>query len=201
MQPTAGLILSESDRIKWDQRYRAGNGPGSDAPSWLNEIEKELPTQGRALDIAAGAGRIAVFLARRGLDVVAVDISRVGLELATRSAEKEGVQIDTLVVDLESESLPTGPFDVITCFHYRQRDLFPQVRSILSPGGVFVAEIATLPNLERHAHPSIEYLAEPDELRQDCAPLEIVYYEEGWFEEHALARVVARKQFVGNEVP
>ena len=124
---------------------------------------------------------------------VAVDISSAGLELASRAAQDKGLNIDTVTPDLETEPLPEGPFDVITCFHYRQRDLFPYMRERLSPGGVLVAEVATIPNLEHHAHPSIQYLAEHGELRRDCAPLEIVYYQEGWFDDNALARVVARK--------
>jgi hypothetical protein len=63
----------------------------------------------------------------------------------------------------------------------------------LGPAGTFIAEVATVANLERHQHPSRRYLAEPGELEQDCAPLEIRYYQEGWFDDEALARVVARK--------
>jgi hypothetical protein len=110
-----------------------------------------------------------------------------------QGAVSRGLEIETLSEDLEAESLPEGPFDIITCFNYRQRDLFPPIRERLKVGGFLVAEVATVPNLERHAHPSLKYLAEPGELRQDCAPLEIIYYQEGWFGDRASARVVARK--------
>jgi SAM-dependent methyltransferase len=158
-------------------------------------MDDELPRQGRALDIAAGSGRLALWLASRGLEVVAMDISPVGLDLARQAAQAAGLQLVTIPADLEVEPLPDGPFDVITCFRYRQRDLFPTIRNRMGPGGILIAEVATVPNLERHPHPSRKYLAETDELRRDCAPLEIIHYEEGWFEDHALARVIARQGF------
>ncbi len=185
--------MAESDRIKWDQRFAQSSEIDLSPPNWLKEVEASLPQQGYALDIAAGAGRLAIWLAVRGLDVLAVDISRAGLELARRGAAAKGLQIETLSEDLEAEPLPEGPFDVITCFNYRQRDLFPFIREGLKVGGFFLAEVATIPNLERHAHPSLKYLAERGELRQDCEPLEIIYYLEGWSDDRASARVFARK--------
>jgi len=185
--------MAESDRTKWDQRFARASENELAPPDWLKEVDAALPRQGYALDIAAGAGRLAIWLAGRGLDVVAVDISPAGLELARQAAVSRGLQIETISADLEAESLPEGPFDVITCFNYRQRDLFPFIHERLKVGGFLLAEVATVPNLERHAHPSLKYLAELGELRQDCAPLEIVYYQEGWSGDRASARVLARK--------
>ncbi len=124
---------------------------------------------------------------------MAVDISSIGLELARQATLSGRLRIVTLRADLEAESLPDGPFDMITCFRYRQRDLFPYIRERLRLGGILIAEVATVPTLERHPRPSLKYLAQTGELRRDCAPLEIVYYREDWFDYHALARVVARK--------
>lgn len=185
--------MAKSDRLKWDKRYSQDGELGQGPPPWLIEVDREIPSQGRALDIAAGSGRLSLWLATRGLDVLAVDVSSVGLELARQAAEAGGLPIETLVLDLDAEPLPDGPFDLIACFHYRQLNLFPVIRERLRPGGVFIAELATVPNLERHVHPSFQYLAEPGELKRDCQPLEIVYYQEGWFEDHSMARVVARK--------
>jgi SAM-dependent methyltransferase len=185
--------MAESDRVRWDQRYRQASEIDLDPPGWLKEIDSVLPRQGYALDIAAGTGRLAIWLAGRGLDVLAVDISQAGLELARQEAVSRGLVIETLSADLEAESLPKGPFDVITCFNYRQRNLFPPIRERLKVGSLLLAEVATVPNLERNTHPSLRYLAELGELRQDCAPLEIVYYQEGWFGGRASARVLARK--------
>ena len=185
--------MAASDRTKWDQRFAQAGEIDLAPPDWLKKVDAAVPRQGCSLDIAAGAGRLAIWLAVRGLDVLAVDISPAGLELARRATAAKGLQIETISADLEAERLPEGPFDVITCFNYRQLDLFPFIRERLKVGGFLLAEVATVPNLERHAHPSLRYLANPGELRQNCAPLEIVYYREGWFDGHASARLLARK--------
>lgn len=185
--------MADSDRIKWNQRFSESDEVDLAPPDWLEEVEAAVPRQGNTLDIAAGAGRLAIWLAGRGLDVLAVDISGAGLELARKGAAAKGLQIETLSEDLEAEPLPEGPFDVITCFNYRQRGLFPFIRERLKVGGVFLAEVATVSNFERRAHPSLRYLAEHGELRQDCGPLEIIYYLESWSAGRASARVLARK--------
>ncbi len=185
--------MAETDRIRWDRRYSQASEIDLTPPDWLKEVDAWLPRQGCALDIAAGAGHLAIWLAGLGLNVLAVDISPAGLEQARQGALAKGLRIETISADLEAEPLPEGPFDVITCFNYRQRNLAPFIRERLKVGGCLLAEVATVPNLERHAHPSLKYLAEPGELRQDCAPLEIIYYLEGWSDDRASARVLARK--------
>src|SRR5688572_10189640 len=98
--------MAESDRIKWDEKFRRGEHEGQDAPAWLRELEEDFPTGGEALDVAAGAGRMALWMARRGLSVTAVDISPVGLALCREAASDEKVKIRTMVADLERDTLP-----------------------------------------------------------------------------------------------
>ena len=121
------------------------------------------------------------------------DVSPVGLAQASEAARTAGCALETLVIDLESEPLPSGPFDVITCFHYLQRELFPALIARLAPRGWLCVEIATTTNLERHAHPSRRFLLEPGELAQLIAPLALVHSVEGWFDERHVARVAAQR--------
>jgi SAM-dependent methyltransferase len=184
--------MAEADRERWDRRYRAGSHAALEAPGWLAEIDDELPRSGRALDVATGAGRVAVWLAERGLDTTAVDISREAVDLCRANAETAGSSLSTLILDLERGALPKGPFALITCFFYLQRELFPALRERLAPGGCLVCELPTRRNLERHAKPGSRFLLEANELLELVAPLELVYYREGWVEDRALARAVAR---------
>jgi SAM-dependent methyltransferase len=142
---------------------------------------------------------MAVYLARRGLEMTAVDISPVGLALCREAARDEGLTIKTLVRDLEREGLPAvdaqgAGWNVIACFHYRQPDLFQGMQRALAPGGVVVAEVETVRALERQPQrPGARWLAEPNELLRALAGLEIVYYREGWIGERSLARIIARR--------
>jgi len=182
-----------SDRERWDRRYADGSHSGASEPTWLDAVDPQLPRSGRALDVAAGSGSVACWLARRGLEVLAIDVSPVGLRLAEERAAAAGVAVVTRPVDLQTEDLPAGPWDVISCFHYLQRSLFAAFPGVLAPGGWLVCEIATLRNLERHARPSGRFLLEEGELFELVRPLEIVHRDEGWREDRAVARVLARK--------
>ena len=113
-----------------------------------------------------------------------------GGELSKTDLKKLSERLQNLGEQLLT--LPAGPFDVITCFHYLQRDLFPGLVARLAAGGWLFAEVATIRNLERHAHPSRRFLLEPGELRDLCAALEVVRFEEDWFDDRHLARLAAR---------
>jgi len=189
--------MSEADRERWDRRWSEGGHADGAPPDWLREVGSDEPLRGRALDVAAGAGRIALWLAREGLEVLAVDVSPVALALARAAAESEGLVLETRALDLERDPLPPGPFDLVTCFDYLQRDLFPALAARLSPRGILACEIATVRNLERHAHPSRRFLLERGELKGLVGPLELLHYREGWWDDRAVARIAARRRASG----
>jgi SAM-dependent methyltransferase len=189
-----GLPMADEDRVKWDQRWAAERDLPRSVPTWVADLDAELPRSGRALDVAAGAGRLAVAMARRGLEVTAVDISPVGLALAREAARDEGLKLQTVVRDLEREGLPPGHYELVCCFHYRQPGLFPAICEALASGGLVVAEVATARSLEKQPTRTARWLAEPNELLRCCESLDVAYYREGWFGDKHLARVLARKR-------
>jgi tellurite methyltransferase len=172
--------MSVADREKWDAKY-AGPELAPAKPSVvLVQLAKFLPARGRALDIAGGAGRNAIWLAARGLDVKLADISSVGLALARERAAAAGVQIETVEMDLEKQSPPAGPFDVVLSNCYLCRDLFPSFPKLLTDDGRLIVIQPTKRNLERHEKPPAAFLFEEGELRSLAAGLEILHYEEDW---------------------
>lgn len=185
--------MAEEDRARWDKRWSEDRDRPRSLPTWVADLDEELPREGRALDLAAGAGRVAVAMARRGLEVTAVDISPVGLALAREAARDEGLKLRTVTADLEAEGVPAGPWDLIACFHYRQPDLFAAIEKELAPGGIVLAEVATIRTKERNPLRSVRWLAENNELLHAAGRLELVYYREGFFGDRALARLVARR--------
>jgi len=189
----ARVVMDERVRERWDRRWAGGCHSDGKPPGWLEGIEAFATARGRALDIASGAGRVALWLAGRGFEVTATDISAVALGRCRALAEAEELSVEVLEIDLESQPLPRGPWDVITCFHYMRREIFRDLRAALSPGGLLVAEIATRRNLERNERPSARFLLELGELRKLLAPLEVVHYCEDWLEGYHVARGVARR--------
>lgn len=176
--------MSEADREKWEARYaqKKKAADGSVDP-FLDEIAFELPSLGRALDVAGGAGRNALFLARRGLDVTVVDISDRGLGLARAAAGEEGFSIATRALDLDRDPLPEGPFAVVVCTWFLLRTAHWQaIARVLAPGGLVVYVQPTLGHAQRHDHPSRRFLADFAELGPMVrdAGVEPLRLEEGW---------------------
>jgi tellurite methyltransferase len=190
--------MAEADRHAWDARHRERGGGPQEPSGVLVAHDALLPRRGRALDVAGGTGRNALWLARRGLDVTLADISGVALELARQDAARSGVPVRTLAIDLESEPLPPGPWDLIVCVHYLWRPLFDAIPAALAPGGRLVVVHPTRSNLQRHGRPAARHLLEDGELPGLVRDLDVLRYEEGWAEggRHE-ARLVARRRDAG----
>lgn len=188
--------MKETVFEKWETRYSQAKSTQTVEP-FLNQVEHWLPTVGRALDIAGGAGRHSVFLARRGLDVTLVDISPAGLAIARERAEDEGLSITTIALDLETSPLPPESFDVVVCTWFLiSPQLWAQTVKRLATNGVLVYVQPTTTNLERNAHPSRRFLLELGSLEGtvNALGLDILKLEEGWDPGgHHTARLLARQ--------
>lgn len=188
--------MADSDAERWDRRFTEEGW--RDLPAeYLVSRRPLLPVSGRALDVAGGPGHNAVWLAGCGLTVTLADVSPVALDMARTRAAAAGAELRTILIDLYRDPLPEGPWDVIVCFHYLQRTLFSDMVAAVAPGGLLVVEIATTRNLERHPRPSAEHVLREGEAPSLITGVDIVDYEEGWFEDHHMARLVARRAGAG----
>ncbi len=192
--------MAEEDRTRWNDRYRNGDWADVDAPARiLEDAGRWLKPPGLALDIACGAGRNALHLARQGYTVIAVDISSEGLARLARRARAANLPIHPIQADLERFALPGERFDVIVNTRFLLRALFPTLRQALKPGGLLLFETYTVDEIEvlggdiRRA-----YALERGELKQAFSDFEILLYEEGVFEEdegeRGLARLIGRRR-------
>lgn len=189
--------MAQGDRERWNARY--GEEAGIPEPSpFLLALEAILPRAGRALDVAGGPGRNALWLARRGLDVTLADVSDVALARAARAAEEAGLALATVRVDLEAEAPPAGPWDLVVCTYFLHRPLLAALPALLAPGGLLVVAHATRRNLERHPRPGPDHVLEEGELPRLVRGLEVLRSEEGWLEagRHE-ARLVGRRPAPG----
>lgn len=173
--------MDHEARSRWNRRHE-GEEIGPPA-RFLTDLDLYLPRRGRALDVASGRGRNGLWLAERGLTVTLVDISEVALSIAQREALDRGVEVTTVRSDLESYGLPAGEWDVIICFHFLLRPLFPQMTAALAPRGWLVCEVATVRNLERHPRPPRPFLLEPGEMALLTGDLLPIVSTEAWTEE------------------
>jgi len=185
-----------SNLAAWDAKHRgaAGNGPAEPA-SIVRELLPLLP-HGPALDLACGAGRHTLLLAKRSQPVTAVDDSPVALDILAERARAEHLTVHRAIdpdiaaetrhhhvrlvqADLARAVLPAASFALILCVHYLQRSLHPQIERALFPGGMLVYETYTLAQLEFAGGPrNPAFLLETGELRDAFPLLELVFYRE-----------------------
>jgi tellurite methyltransferase len=183
----------KSDQKRWDERYKGRRFvPGEKANLFLRR-QIGLLQKGRALDIATGEGRNAVFLALRGFDVVAIDISDVGLCKARKLARAMGVKLHTILADLDTYQIEKGEYDLIANFYYLNRRLIPRLKKGLRKGGRVIFETYTLEHraLSTTGPKSPKYFLKPNELLNLFKGFRILFYREGIFREGGKRRAIA----------
>jgi tellurite methyltransferase len=195
------------DRDRWEDRY-AGKGVSATDPRFQSEGSLAAPSafvvahadriNGRVLDVAAGSGRNAVFLARRGAHVEAIDIAFAGLATAQRHAAAAGVSLALVQADLESYPLPRSRYDAVLNIRYLQRSLFTPMQRAVKPGGIVLFETFLI-DQQALGHPkNPRYLLQRGELRDAFATWDVLVNEEGLFDVPGgrayLARLLARRR-------
>jgi tellurite methyltransferase len=116
------------------------NHENIETSEFLVENVSLLPP-GKALDVAMGSGRNAIYLAQMGYEVTGVDISQESVNMALQAAARLGVSLLAQVADLEKGySITRDDYDVIICFNYLQRSLIPQIKAGIKTGGMIVYE-------------------------------------------------------------
>jgi len=122
---------------EWNERYRTREEIDREPAPLLMQAACDL-APGRALDLACGAGRNAIWLAQQGWNVTAID----GASEAIRIVRELDPRIDARVVDLESGTpLPFDDesFDLVAILFYLHRPLFAEAKRVVRRGGVVVA--------------------------------------------------------------
>ncbi len=164
---------------EWNARYRERQDLDAEPAKLLVEATRDA-VPGRALDLACGAGRNAIWLARNGWDVVAVD----GASEAIRMLREQEPRADARVLDLETgAALPfdDGAFGLAVILYYLHRPLFAEAKRVVRPGGLVVTAVRT-----RGINPN--FCVAPGELVTFFEDWEIVFARD-----EEIAEVVARK--------
>ncbi len=165
------------------------------APAQFLVENIELLPKGRALDVAIGTGKNAIYLAKMVFAVEGVDISPEAVSIALESARKLGVTIKAQVTDLESDyAIKKDAYDVIICFNYLQRSLIPQIKDGLRKGGVVVYETFIVEQAQFGKPNNPDYLLQHNELLYMFRNFRCLRYREGIIGEvKAVASIVAEK--------
>jgi tellurite methyltransferase len=182
----------------WNKRYRLRERPAEDldpAPTPLLIETAAALAPGRALDLACGAGRNALWLAEHGWEVTAVDGATAAIEILQTRAAQHGVKINTVVANLEKDEFEIEParWDLVAMCYYLQRNLFEPAKRGVTPGGILLSIVhLTEPGEEDGPH-----RFRPGQLEQYFAGWEILHRREGKPNDsahhRAVTEIVARR--------
>lgn len=175
--------MIQKDQARWDERHAQATRLQPPARFLREVIESPawILSRGRALDVACGRGRNAIYLAERGFDVTALDISSVALDEGRRLAQERNLQIAWRQCDFTSATLPTASFDLVINFNYLERSMMESIRNAVKPGGFVIFE-TYLVDQATVGHPkNPKYLLKHNELLDYFRVFRVLHYHEGKF--------------------
>lgn len=184
----------------WNARYADSDLVYGEAPNeFLVAMAPRLPVSGAAVDIGAGEGRNALFLASLGLDVLAVDQSDVGLRKASTLAQQRGLKLRTQAADLSDFTCVPGSVSLVSSIFVHlpsalRKTVHTRVIDWLQPGGMLVLEAYSPEQLARDTGgpKDPQMLASLDTLLAELAGLEFLHSQ-------ALVRRVVEGKFHGGD--
>jgi len=188
----------QMERLGWERRYRSKERAADDfeaAPTPLVVETVESLRPGRALDLACGVGRNALWLAEHSWRVTAVDVAPSAIRALRDQARERHLNLETCVADLEKHQfeIVPGGWDLVATCYYLQRDLFAPAKRGVAPGGVFLAIVhITQPDEEQAPH-----RLRPGRLKTYFRGWQILHYYEGASRDaghqRPVAEIAARK--------
>jgi SAM-dependent methyltransferase len=177
------------DSTAWNQRYQDSELVWSATPNmWVEQLTQDLPA-GKALDIAAGEGRNALWLASRGWHVTAVDFSTVALQRARSLAEeqlgRDAIRLETLEADVETWIPQARSYDLVLVVYLhlpkeQRRFVMRAAAEAVAPGGTLLVVGHDLQNLTSGyggpQDPAVLY--RPRDIVTDIEPAQLVVVRE-----------------------
>jgi len=162
------------DRLRWNEKYR-DKGKIPSEPSEIVKKFFKLAHKGKSLDIAAGTGKNALFLAQQGFSAEAVDISDAGL----REFAGKHPKVYPVCADLDTFDIPKERYNLILNIRFLKRRLFPYIKEGLAPGGILIFETYLEGSGEDYCSTSCrDYLLRDNELLHAFLSLKVLFYQE-----------------------
>jgi SAM-dependent methyltransferase len=167
-------------REHWNRKYAGSELLWTGEPNRFLVAETEALPPRRALDLACGEGRNAVWLAERGWEVTGVDFADVGLDKARGLAAARGVEPTWVQADLLEYDPPREAFDLVVILYLQllageRSRVLRSAAAAVATGGTLLVVAHDRSNLE-HGHGGPQdprVLATPEEVAGDLGGLEV----------------------------
>jgi cyclopropane fatty-acyl-phospholipid synthase-like methyltransferase len=194
--------MSLQDKAKWDKKYLEKEklllprDPSKNLVNYLKQCSGK-----RALDLACGAGRNTIYLAKQGFSVDALDIAKVALDTLSKELKKQNLEdmVNIQLCDLDDYEIKKDAYDLVLMFNFLDRKLLEKSKQSLSKDGIYIVETYMVDETNEKKNSLRSNMLEKEELKEIFSDgFEIVFYEEFENEAHELYRmkkqmIVARK--------
>ena len=195
--------MSLKDKQKWDAKYIKKSQlllPRDPSINLVNHLDK--CSGKRALDLACGAGRNTIYLAKNGFSVDALDIAQIALDALHVELEKQNLVdlVTTKLIDLDKFTVKKDSYDLALMCNFLDRDLLEKAKQSLSIDGIFIVETYMLDESNEKENSDKKNLLEKNELKKIFSDnYEILFYNEYNNEPHEIYQmkkqvIVARKK-------
>lgn len=165
--------MARADIERWNRKYAGGNpNPAFTPDAIVTEHAQLLDGQGLALDVACGVGHNALYLARRGYEVIAIDGSLSGLRYCRQQLHATPLPVYLVAADLDQFVPPPNRFSLVLVVRFLNRALIPHLKQALVPGGLLIYQTFNRHRLLMNPGFNPDYLLEPGELSALLADFE-----------------------------
>lgn len=194
--------MSLQDKEKWDNKYLIKSQllKPRDASDNLKDYLTHC-TGTKALDLACGAGRNSIYLAKHGFKVDSLDIASVALEALQTEAKKQNLSsnINTILVDLDRYEIKDKIYDIIVMTNFLDRSVLKRAKDALKINGILFVETYMISDDNEKRKSDLNNLLKSQELKQILdSSFEILHYDEFKNEDYEIYEmkkqvIVARK--------
>ena len=186
--------MSQQDKRKWDEKYRKKSEllrPREASVNIKKFVKKSVGA--RALDLACGAGRNTIYLAKQGYAVDALDIAEVALDALAVEAVREDVQelVNAQLLDLDSFVPANERYELVVMMNFLDRMLIDRAKQGLKRGGLFIVETYMDDLINETKKSNVNNLLKKEELKILFEEgYELLHYDEFENESHELYRMI-----------
>ena len=190
--------MSLKDKEKWDAKYIKKSQLLLPRDPSINLVKYFKKCSGdKALDLACGAGRNSIFLAKNGFKVDALDIAQIALDALNSELQTKELShlVDTKLIDLDNFSTADNSYDLILMCNFLDRKLIQKAKQSLSIGGIFIVETYMVDDENEKKDSDKINLLDSAELKEIFSDsYEILFYDEYDNEPHEIYQM--KKQVI-----
>ncbi|HLD74681.1 MAG TPA: class I SAM-dependent methyltransferase [Bdellovibrionota bacterium] len=186
------------NKEQWNKKLNTPNYVyGKEPILFLKENIQRL-RKGKALDVAMGEGRNAVFLAAHEFQVSGFDTSQTAVEKALKLAQEKGVKLETKATDLDFYLFGIMKWDTIILSYFKPvpRYFFEIKRSLVQGGTLLLENYTTdLFHVEKEPEVDPEDCFKPNEVLKHVEGLRVLFYQETSINNKPIVQCLAKKPY------